>query len=34
MKNIPLEDEEYLFEYDKNVICMFMEKFEIKKINK
>ena len=34
MNNISLEDEDYLFEYDKNVICMFMEEFQIKKINK
>ena len=34
MNNIPLEDEDYLFEYDKNVICMFIEEFQIEKINK
>lgn len=34
MNNISLEDDDYLFEYDKNVICMFMEEFQIEKINK
>ena len=34
MNNISLEDEDYLFEYDKNVICTFIEEFQIKKINK
>ena len=34
MNNIHLEDEDYLFEYDKNVICMFIEEFQIEKINK
>ena len=34
MNNIPLEDDDYLFEYDKNVICMFIEEFQIEKINK
>lgn len=34
MNNISLEDDDYLFEYDKNVICMFIEEFQIEKINK
>lgn len=33
INDLPLHDEDYMFEYDKNIICQIFNEFQIKKIN-
>lgn len=33
INDLPLHDEDYMFEYDKNITCQFFNEFQIKKIN-